>query len=154
MSSYPKTVCHTDSRTWVHILASPQVRSQPLCISVPTGPSSKHLLQRTSLLLFNFPFIWCHFIFYEPIWNTTYKIELLVNTFIEAPSGCFPESSLWTLLIWHCVTFVSPALMFGSCYGAYIYDPEVWSEGSSQPWDNDRALWSRTTSDSNPRFTG
>ena len=37
------------------ILASHWVQSRPLCNTVPTRPSSKHLLQRRSTLLFNFP---------------------------------------------------------------------------------------------------
>ena len=54
------TTANTHWPNKLDILASRWVQSQPLCNTVPTRPSSKHLLQRRSTLLFNFPLMLLH----------------------------------------------------------------------------------------------
>ena len=55
------------------ILASRWVQSQPLCNTVPTRPSSKHLMQRRSTLLFNFPLMPLHLLWTHPNLTSSWK---------------------------------------------------------------------------------
>ena len=101
-------VCHLDSRTWVHMLA--WVQYQPVCNTVPTRPSFKHLRRvNQHCFLRDSPLMPLHPLW--TTWDTIRKIKMLVTPFLQTPHGCFPESSLWSLLIRYCMTFVLPAFI-------------------------------------------
>ena len=94
-------VCHPNSRTWVHILAAHWVQSLATILS-GQGPPPNITCSGNQLPWDNTTS------FMNPLDNT-HKIELRATSFLQTPHGCFPKSSLRTLLTRHCMTFVLPA---------------------------------------------